>query len=505
MAAVIVSASPVLADTPRVDYVRDVKPLLARRCGSCHGPLRQRGNLRLDAAVLILKGGDTGPAVVAGKPEESLLIDAVGKAEYSSPMPAEGEPLTAEEVALLRAWIAQGAVAPPDEEIAAGPRTHWAFRPVEPGRAAPVRADTARLRACNPIDAFLAAEYERLGLTPLPEASQRVLLRRVSLDLIGLPPTPEEIDAFLADDRPDAYERVVDRLLANPHYGERWGRHWMDVWRYSDWYGYKKELRNSGRHIWRWRDWIVESLNADKPYDRMIVEMLAGDEIAPADPDVLRATGFLVRNYYKFNRHVWMDDTVEHTGKAFLGLTLNCARCHNHMYDPLSQEEYYRFRAFFEPYQVRTDRVPGESNIEADGLTRAYDADLEAQTFLFVRGNDKEPDKDHPLTAAVPAMVADEPLLIEPIELPAEAYYPGLRPHVQREALADAEAELTKRQAELDRVKAKSESTADAAKELEIAEKHLAAATAERDAIAARIAADNARHGRTAEADAMAM
>ncbi|MCH7780659.1 MAG: DUF1549 domain-containing protein, partial [Acidobacteria bacterium] len=142
----------------------------------------------------------------------------------------------------------------------------------------------------------------------------------------------------------------VDRLLGSPHYGERWGRHWMDVWRYSDWYGYRKELRNSARHIWRWRDWIIESLNDDAPYDQMLRDMLAADEIAPGDADRLRATGFLARNYYKFNRNTWLDATIEHTGKAFLGLTLNCARCHDHMYDPIAQSDYYRFRAIFEPH-----------------------------------------------------------------------------------------------------------------------------------------------------------
>jgi hypothetical protein len=162
-------------------------------------------------------------------------------------------------------------------------------------------------------------------LTPQPEAARHVLLRRLSLDLIGLPPTGEEVAAFTNDTSVDAYEKVVERLLASPHYGERWGRHWMDVWRYSDWAGYGDKVRDSQPHIWRWRDWIVESLNEDKPYDRMVQEMLARDELAPTDSKVLRATGFLVRNWYMFNRDTWLDRTVEHTGKAFLGLTFNCA------------------------------------------------------------------------------------------------------------------------------------------------------------------------------------
>src|SRR5205085_5459081 len=191
----------------------------------------------------------------------------------------------------------------------------------------------------------------------------------------------------------NAYEKVVDRLLASPQHGERWGRHWMDVWRYCDPYGSGAELRYSQQYIWRWRDWIIESLNADKGYDRMIQEMLAGDELAPADADVLRATGFLVRNWYKFNRNVWLERTVEHTSKAFLGVTLNCARCHDHFFDPISQKEYYQFRAFFEPHDVRTDRVPGQPNLQKDGLARVYDAKLQAPTYLYVRGNQAQPEK----------------------------------------------------------------------------------------------------------------
>ena len=197
---------------------------------------------------------------------------------------------------------------------------------------------------------------------------------------------------------------MVDRLLASPHYGERWGRHWMDVWRYSDWDGYGAEVRESQPHIWRWRDWIIESLNADKPYDEMIREMLAADElIARRRSDALRATGFLVRNWYRFNRNVWLEDTVEHTSKAFLGITLNCARCHDHMYDPILQTDYYQFRAFFEPHDVRTDRVPGESDTNKDGLVRVFDAKADtSRRFCSCAATRRKPDKEHPLAPAVP-------------------------------------------------------------------------------------------------------
>ncbi|HEX4591557.1 MAG TPA: DUF1549 domain-containing protein, partial [Gemmataceae bacterium] len=216
----------------------------------------------------------------------------------------------------------------------------YAWRPFEPVRRPPV-PDVRRLpgEIANPIDAFLDSARAEQGLSARPKAPKAVLVRRVYLDLVGLPPTPSEQESFEDDDSLDAYERLVDRLLASPHYGERWGRHWMDVWRYSDWAGYGAEVRESQPHIWRWRDWIIESLNADKGYDQMVREMLAADEIAPADVEALRATGFLVRQYYVFNRNVVLDNTVEHTAKAFLGLTLNCARCHDHKYDPISQRD----------------------------------------------------------------------------------------------------------------------------------------------------------------------
>ena len=256
----------------------------------------------------------------------------------------------------------------PPEPTPVDPRKHWAYQP--PARATPPRPADGNW-AQNPIDAFLAAGYQARGLRPSPPARKDLWLRRLYLDLIGLPPTHEALQAFLADRSSDAETRVVDRLLADPRHGQRWGRHWMDVWRYSDWYGLGDEIRYSHPHIWRWRDWIVAGLNADKGYDRMIEEMLAGDELAPDDPATVRATGFLVRNWDVFNRNAWLASTVEHTARAFLGVTIQCARCHDHKYDPISQADYYRFRAFFEPYHIRIDRVPGEPDRTKAGLSRA--------------------------------------------------------------------------------------------------------------------------------------
>lgn len=449
LAIVFVFAAPSLWSA-EVDYRRDIKPLLASRCSSCHGAVRHKAGLRLDAAPLIRKGGKHGPILVAGKSDASLLIEAVlGKDRPRMPPEKEGAGLTVKEIALLRAWIDQGARMP-EEPIPGDPRDHWAFRP-------PVRPAIPRIaeQSGNPIDAFAAAERVRRGLTANPPADRAVLLRRVYLDLIGLPPTRDQLHAFLRDDSPNAYETVVDRLLASPRYGERWGRHWMDVWRYSDPFGNGEEYRYSQRHIWRWRDWIIESLNADKGYDRMIVEMLAGDEVAPADPDTLRATGYLARNWYKFNRNAWMQDTVEYTAAGFLGLTLRCARCHDHKYDPLSQQDYYRFRAFFEPHDIRIDPRPGQPDITKDGIARAYDAKPDAVTYLFVRGDERTPDKSRSLTPSVPSVLGGE-LAVRPVRFTARDFaraLPAVAEAVRRQAqgeLAAAENAARKTGSELE-------------------------------------------------------
>lgn len=316
-------------------------------------------------------------------------------------------------------------------EFQARKRNTYEWRPFEPVKRPPVPA----VSLSNPIDAFLAAEHKRHGLEPRPEASKPILLRRVYLDLIGLPPTAEELHAFLGDRSPDAFEKVVDRLLASPHYGERWGRHWMDVWRYADWAGYGAEVRDSQPHIWHWRDWIIESLNADKGYDRMVQEMLAADELAPGDTSAVRATGFLVRNWYKFNRNVWMERTVEHTGKAFLGITLNCARCHDHFFDPFTQKEFYAFRAIFEPEEIRTDRVPGVVDVKQDGIPRIYDAQAAAPTYLFSRGDERNPDKSKVIAPAVPAALGGS-FEIKPVSLPFSEVLPNQRAFVIADDLA---------------------------------------------------------------------
>jgi hypothetical protein len=502
-ALLLAVGGPVRCAEP-VDYLRDVKPLLTARCYACHGGLQQKGGLRLDTARFVREGGNSGPAVVPGKAADSLLIAHVTASGGKRRMPPldQGEALSDKQVALLRGWIDKGAAGPADEKPEADPRDHWAFR--RPVRRPVPRIQDLKFHIRNPIDAFLAAEREKHGLTPQPPADRATLLRRVTLDLTGLPPTPEELHAFLSDQSPDAYERVVDRLLASPQYGERWGRHWMDVWRYSDWWGLGAEVRNSQKHIWHWRDWIVESLNADKGYDQMVREMLAADELYPNDLDRLRATGFLARQYFIFNRNSWLEETVEHTSKAFLGLTMNCAKCHDHKFDPISQTDYYRYRAFFEPYQVRLDEMPGETDFTRDGLPRAFDCNLDAPTYRFVRGDERQPIKDRPLSPALPRLLAFTDLDIRPVTLPAEAVDPGLRLFVLQDHLRLAESKVVAARAALEQARKAGPATDKTKAAVVVAEKALAAAEAQLPALRARAEADRTKTPAKAKAAALA-
>jgi hypothetical protein len=446
--AIFLAAAPSARAAGPADYRRDVKPVLERRCFACHGALEQKGGLRLDTAAAMRAGGDSGPAVEPGSAADSLLVGALtGDAGFRMPPPGEGAPLSAEEQSALRAWIDAGASAPADEAPQKDPRAHWAFRPPE---RPPVPTPRDAAWASNPIDAFLAAEHDRRGLTPVAPADRETLLRRVTVDLTGLVPTPEERREFLANPDADAaYAALVDRLLASPRFGERWGRHWMDVWRYADWAGYQAEVRESQPHIWRWRDWIVGSLNADRPYDAMVRSMIAGDEIAPEDPETLAATGYLVRNWFKFNRHVWLQNTVDHTAKAFLGLTLACARCHDHKYDPIPQADWYRFRAVFEPHDIAVDRVPGgEPDTKKAGLVRVVDTKPESPTYLFHKGEEKQPDTSKALAPGVPGVLGGS-FAVSPVTLPDAAAYPALKPFVREESRAAERAKVQAAEAAL--------------------------------------------------------
>lgn len=434
---------------PGVDYLGEIKPLLAQRCVACHGALEQKGGLRLDTVARMKAGGDSGPAVVPGKFKESpLWLRSAGRGEgRKMPPKGEGETVGPSDLAKLEAWISTGAIAPANEPEDPDPRDHWAFR--KPARA-PLPEPAA-----NPIDAWVAKGWKDRGVSPRPKADKATLLRRLHLDLTGLPPSAEDIDRFLGDKLPDAYQREVERLLASPAHAERWARHFMDIWRYSDWWGLGAEVRNSQKNIWNWRDWIIESVEKDLPYDEMVRQMLAADELYPTDSSRLRATGFLARQYFLFNRTTWMDETIEHTGKAILGLTTNCAKCHDHKYDPIRSDDYYRLRAIFEPYQVRYD-APAGSNDPMAGFPRAFDNNLAAVTHKHIRGDEARPDTGRKIVPGVPAFLNFSPYDPKPVPLPLEARAPETRLDVlsahladaekalvsARKALADAEAEL---------------------------------------------------------------
>jgi hypothetical protein len=337
-----------VAAADSVDYLRDVKPLVAQKCVACHGARMRKGGLRLDTAAAMRRGGRSGSAFVAGKSQESLLIQAVEGAPGLTAMPYKRPPLSAAQIAVLKTWIDGGAQAPDDEKPDDG-SPHWAFVPPVRAPLPPVQNATW---ARNAIDRFVLARLEKEGVAPAPEADRITLIRRLSLDLLGLPPSIEEVDAFVSDQRPDAYERLVSRLLQSPHYGERWGRHWLDLARYADSNGYSID---GPREIWKYREWVINALNEDMPFREFVVEQIAGDMLPGAKTEQKIATGF--HRNTQINQEGGIDpeqfrveavaDRVSTTGVVFLGLTLGCARCHDHKFDPITQKEYYQLFAFF--------------------------------------------------------------------------------------------------------------------------------------------------------------
>jgi hypothetical protein len=365
-------------------FKEKVHPILSTRCGSCHNDERKYAGFSMETRSGFFSGGWHGPVVVAGKPEESRLYRRVARLEKGyMPMGISGgpgEPLPAPELALIKEWIEGGAEWPLDREtgdaekgrqarlrdfqklenrpVTEEERRWWSFvKPVRP----PVPTVKNATRVKNPIDAFVLAALESKGLQPAPRASRRTLIRRVYFDLIGLPPRPEEVQAFENDPAPDAYARLINRLLDSERYGERWARHWLDVARYADSDGYEYDLLRP--NAWRYRDYVIRALNQDKPYNRFILEQLAGDELPDRDYDSLVALGFcrngpfigdMVLMQNEMTRQDELDDIVSTTSAAFLGVTIGCARCHNHKYDPLAQKDYYRMVSVFAP-SVRTD------------------------------------------------------------------------------------------------------------------------------------------------------
>ncbi|HVA46798.1 MAG TPA: PSD1 and planctomycete cytochrome C domain-containing protein [Pirellulales bacterium] len=381
--AVLACSSPVRAEpqTPVVDFARDVYPIFERSCLECHGPRRQEGDLRLDVCESALAGGGSGAVILAGKPDESELLRRVMLPEgHDDIMPARGKPLTPRQIETLRAWIESGAVWPAQLEHVA----HWAYvPPVRPAR--PKVAESAWCR--NAIDDFVLARLKSEHLPHSPDADRTALIRRVSLDLIGLPPSPADVDAFVADASDDAYEKLVDRLLASPQFGERWARPWLDLARYADSHGFQ---RDDLRELWPYRDWVIRALNEDMPFDQFTVEQLAGDLLPGAAESQLIATGF--HRSTTTNVEAGSDpeetrtnqviDRVNTTATVWLGTTLECAQCHDHKYDPFTQRDYYGLLAFFNNTEIEADRsnpnVPGSIRFLGPSLELA-DKSIEAE------------------------------------------------------------------------------------------------------------------------------
>jgi hypothetical protein len=363
LALLILSAS-----ASATNFHDDVKPLLAVHCHKCHGAEEQKGGLRLDEKAAALRGGESGAAIVPGKVTESELLRRVTSHDKDEQMPPKGARLSAAEVATLRAWIAQGAPWPERDE-------YWAFQPLR-GVVVPPGAAT------NPIDRFLEVRLAAAGITPLPRADDRTLLRRLFFDLLGVPPTPEDAAAFSTA----GSAATLEKLLADPRYGERWARHWLDLVRYGESDGYEDDKVRP--LAWRYRDYVIRALNADKPYDRFVQEQLAGDVLWPDDPDAWIATGFMRLGAWdgmskepEKQRQDFLNDATDATGAVFLGMTLGCARCHDHKYDAITQRDYFAMQAFFGGAQ-REKRELKVRPAEPEFVTAAFRSDHAELTKL---------------------------------------------------------------------------------------------------------------------------
>lgn len=348
------SSGATAADPVRsIDFITEIRPLLARHCLACHGPEKQKGGLRLDVKADALKGGDSGAVIVSGRPKESLLYRLISGHDADRVMPPQGDRLTAEQQARIHDWISQGAAWPEDGH-GADRRDWWSLKPITKPTV-PSAGHTG-----NPIDAFVRAGLKAKGLTPSPEADRRTLIRRLSFDLTGLPPTFEDVEAFVRNPAADAYEQLVDKLLSSPRYGERWARHWLDMVHYGDTHGYDKDKPRS--NAWPYRDYVIRAFNEDKPYGRFVQEQIAGDVLHPETMDGITALGFLAAGPWdlighaevpetkidgKIARHLDRDDMVATVMNTFASFTAQCAQCHNHKFDPITQKEYYQLQAVF--------------------------------------------------------------------------------------------------------------------------------------------------------------
>jgi cytochrome c553 len=401
---------PMAARAGEVDFERDVAPVLIRRCLECHGERSAAGGLVLTSGPRALQGGDSGAVIAPGDAAKSLLVERVSAGEMPPEKKGHSQRLPDAEIEVLRNWVASGATWPegrvldPFErttDVRAG-RDFWSLQPVQ-------RPDVPQVDAANPIDAFIRSGLAQEGFEPAPPADRRTLIRRVYYDVIGLPPSYEEIEAFAADPAPDAYEQLVDRLLAMPQFGERWARHWLDVVRYADTCGYERDQEKP--FAWKYRDWVVDAMNDDLPYDRFIMEQLAGDELPDRSTRSVIATGMLRLGTwndepndpqdYKYER---LEDLVDVTSSAFLGITAKCARCHDHKFDPIPQVDYYRLAAAFwpGPIEPRDAALLGGPSAEELG-----EKDVLAWTDLTASPSPlhvlKNGERAHPLDEAKPA------------------------------------------------------------------------------------------------------
>lgn len=356
--------------TDRVEFVRDIQPLLQKKCASCHGESMAKSGLRLDVKSAALAGGDSGLVIVPNDSAKSALLERVSS-QGDDRMPPEGDPLSPAQVDLIKRWIDQGADWPDgvDRAKIVDKYDWWSLKPVVRSAIPQVIDPRTGLQPESAIDAFILDKLRAKGLSPSPEADRRTLARRLYFDLIGLPPSPEEMAAFIDDPDPNSYPKLVDRLLESPHYGERWARHWLDVVHYGDTHGYDKDQPRP--NAWPYRDYVIRSLNRDKRYSQFVEEQIAGDILAPGTEDGFTATGFISAGPWDFIGHIEVpesktdgmiarmldrDDMVTNTCNTFVSLTVQCARCHNHKFDPVTQEDYYRLQAVFAALD-RADRA----------------------------------------------------------------------------------------------------------------------------------------------------
>jgi len=413
-----------LSEAERVRFFEtEIRPILQKHCAKCHTGEKPKGGLSLMSRAALLAGGDTGPAISVEKPDESLLLSAINYRDYE--MPPSGK-LPQPEIDLLTRWVRLGAPWTPGEPAALPEKPHdaapavtaetkafWAFQPV---RRPPVPAVSDPAWSENPIDAFVHAKLAEAGLRPNPPADKVTLLRRATYDLLGLPPSPAEVAEFVADESPDAWERLIDRLLASPHYGEKWGRHWLDLVRYAETNSYERD--GIKPNAWRYRDYVIQSLNADKPYDQFVREQLAGDELPERTHETLIATG-----YYRLG--IWddepvdpeqalyddLDDILATTSQVFLGLTVNCARCHDHKLDPIPQRDYYRLLAFFNG--LNRFGVRSQESVEKFSLRSIAAPEEEQKQAAEIAAHKQRVEENAKQIAAIEAIVRDDFVPVE--------------------------------------------------------------------------------------------